>query len=223
MNEDELRKASDDAAGVGRLESVLRALPPAAVKRDRWDALHEALVRAWPFLRGSDDEGTTADKLWRAEAPAWDGKHLTFTLERHGATVNGSSRAELHKWSVDPVSSTATIVSRSRRQLSKMSSRVDVRPIADELTKAILAGAMDARLKWTKAGEEVRILVGAIDELGGVPETAAGRRRRFRAAVVERLRASGWEAIPGRAPHTYGRGSREPSVPTAELHRLDVR
>ena len=48
-----------------------------------------------------------------------------------------------------------------------------------------------------KAGEEVRILVGAIDELGGVPETAAGRRGGFRAAVVERLRASGWEAIPG--------------------------
>jgi hypothetical protein len=56
--------------------------------------------------------------LYRAEDVAWTPPFLTFTLERHGGTVNGSSRAELHHWEVNIETGVATIVKVGRRQLT---------------------------------------------------------------------------------------------------------
>ena len=56
----------------------------------------DALVDAWPNLPGSDDQSTFAEKLWRTEKLEWRPPMITFRLERHGGTVNGSTRADLH-------------------------------------------------------------------------------------------------------------------------------
>jgi hypothetical protein len=37
----------------------------------------------------------------RAEELSWNPPILSFTIERHGATARGSSRAELHEWTVN--------------------------------------------------------------------------------------------------------------------------
>ena len=42
-----------------------------------------------------------ASKLGRMEKVEWQPPYLTFSIERHGATVKGSTRAELQNWQVD--------------------------------------------------------------------------------------------------------------------------
>jgi hypothetical protein len=58
--------------------------------------------------------------------------------------------------------------------------RLDVKPIAEEIVAAILAGRADDRLKWD--GEDhVRLLIGEVLRAGSAgKETLAGRRKRLR-------------------------------------------
>ena len=82
--------------------------------------------------------GDDTSEVWRAEAPAWDGKHLTFTLGHfRGAAVNGSfesrapQRVECRSRVLDGDDRLSLAPTAFRER-----SRVDVRPIADELAKA---------------------------------------------------------------------------------------
>lgn len=79
------------------------------------------LSDVWNDLAGSHDQKTTPNKLTSRplEDVIWSPPLLLFTLERHGGTVNGSSRAELHRWEVDVERWQASIKSKGRRQLTK--------------------------------------------------------------------------------------------------------
>ncbi len=46
----------------------------------------------------------------------WSLPYYTFSLERHGATVNGSSRAEVHHWSVNVEAETTRQTTTGRRK-----------------------------------------------------------------------------------------------------------
>jgi hypothetical protein len=50
--------------------------------------------------RGADETAMEGWKVSRAEELSWNPPILSFTIERHGATARGSSRAELHEWTV---------------------------------------------------------------------------------------------------------------------------
>jgi hypothetical protein len=63
--------------------------------------LADFLAAAWEQLNGFDAEGMAAEKLDRIEQVEWNPPRLTFVIERHGGTVMGSTRAELHGWSID--------------------------------------------------------------------------------------------------------------------------
>lgn len=119
------------------------------------------LEDAWGDLDGSEDKSTFAKKLHRAEDLEWDPPFLHFTLERHGATVNGSSRAELHHWEVNVDTGVAAIWNTSRRQVSPMDSRLDVAALARETKKRVVAGDQHDSLKWIDETHVV-ILVGKI-------------------------------------------------------------
>jgi len=84
-----------------QLRIVLRDVPPGKVQ----DGGHvkRLLVDAWDvFHNHGDGHGLTVLKLsGRIEDLSWDPPNLRFVIERHGRTVNGSSRAELHYWSCD--------------------------------------------------------------------------------------------------------------------------
>src|SRR5262245_1636203 len=119
-------------------------------------------------------------------------------IERHGATVLGSTRAELHRWSVDMHQQTARCEQGSYRQLLPTAPRLDVKPIAARVCEAVQQGpASDCDLVksgilvW-KSDEEVEVKHGRLVPGGGYQQTVEGRRKRFRKQLRERMQIIGW-------------------------------
>ena len=169
---------------VRRLRDFLGALPVGAVAPNE---LIDVLADAWDRL-DRDDTKMEAVKLDRLEAPRWDGSVLTFSVERHGWTALGSTRAEVQTWAVDPVAASARIVGRTHRQLHAMAPRLDVRPLATEVAVLIADGVDDQRLKWATDRSVATVRIGEIIPEGSAArQTVSGRRRRFRAALDEAL------------------------------------
>ena len=151
------------------------------------------LAALWASFSGSSEGGMRAHKLRnRTEEMEWNPPVLAFRIERHGGTVNGSTRAEVQHWEIDVDASTATLVHVGRRQVEGMARRVDVRPLADEIFSKIIAGEEDPRLKWID-DKTVRVKIGEIISSVDVKkQTLAGRRKRFREYLESRLRQEGW-------------------------------
>lgn len=151
------------------------------------------LAECWDELDGSNTEGMEVYKLSsRIEGAEWNPPVLSFTIERHGCTVQGSSRADLHEWHIDINTMTATCLKVGQRQVRPMTPRLDIRPLAQEVVQLILEGKSDERLKWNGDGS-VRIRMGKIlPERSAVKQTLAARRKRLRYAVEELLGEKGW-------------------------------
>jgi hypothetical protein len=166
------------------------------------DRLERLLAKVWGDL-GGDQAGMTGDKLiGRMEQAEWTPPKLSFSIERHGGTVLGSTRAELQRWTIDLDSQTATCERTGHRQSSPMAKRVDVEPIAEEIAEKIVNGQPDDRLRWLGDGS-VRVQMGKIfPDRSGFRPTVQGRRRRLRDALIERLNPMGWVHL-GR--NTFGR------------------
>jgi hypothetical protein len=180
---------------VQALSAYLNSFPANTVKFPNQSKLKilELLKDCWPWLKGSGEAKTFANKLFRAENLRWKRPILTFQLERHGGTVNGSSRAELHYWHVDLEQSTATINKTGRRQLEKMAPRMDTQLKAQEVAANILNERDHPSLSWENNREYVVIAIGEIiTETEVVPQTTQGRRRRFRGDLEEIMLEQGW-------------------------------
>jgi hypothetical protein len=151
------------------------------------------LYDCWDQLGIDDHTNMRADKLWRIEEPTWRPPILQFKIERHGATVNGSSRAEVHISSIDLDKGTAGIAEERRRQLGAMDARLDIKPIAESLAKAIMNGEADKRLTINRDGS-VRLNIGLI-----IPamnkQTTGARRSRVRKHLDSLLIAQGWKPV----------------------------
>lgn len=177
---------------VKSLRECLESLPETGnIGGEVWKQILPRLEDAWSSLGGSLNKSTSADKLYRAENMAWTPPVLTFTLERHGGTVNGSSRAELHHWQVNIETGVAAIVKVRRRQLSPMDSRLDVAALAREARERIVAGEKHESLKWVD-DTYVLIVIGNIIP-ATYAQTASGRRKRFRAALDKEMTQAGWQ------------------------------
>src|SRR5581483_8214593 len=69
------------------------------------------LAACWNQFDGSQEGGVQGRKvIGRMEDVYWDPPILSFTVERHGGTVLGSTRAELQHWQVDLEKKTAHLV-----------------------------------------------------------------------------------------------------------------
>jgi hypothetical protein len=160
---------------VDELREVLLAIPPGPVTDV--DRLDVCLARAWDEFTG-DDGGMIGEKLiGRMESVHWDPPRLTFTIERHGGTVLGSTRATLQHWTVDVERKTVACALGGHRQLRPMAQRLNVDPIAEEIASQIVNRRQDERLKWYPDGR-VRVLVGKTLPGGSaVEQTLAGRRK----------------------------------------------
>jgi hypothetical protein len=175
------------------LADLLAEIPPGPLP-DPAD-LERLLAACWEEFAG-DDGGMTGDKLLgRMEAVVWEPPILSFTIERHGGTVLGSSRAAMQRWRLDLGNKTVHCTEAGFRQVEAMQPRLDVGALAGSVAAAVLQCQEDARLRWYDDGR-VRVLVGtALPRGSAAAQTLAGRRRRFREALRERLAAEGWREV----------------------------
>ncbi len=169
-----------------KLLDYLSSIPTGPVQ-DR-DELEIRLSSCWDDFRYSGDESMTGSKLRsRMENVVWAQPILSFVIERHGVYVIGSTRAELHEWTVNIETKVAGCRKIGHRQLDPMQPRLNVAPIAEEFALAIVDHQSDERLKWNKDGS-VRVAIGKIVPAGSaVKQTLEGRRKRLRQAIEANL------------------------------------
>jgi hypothetical protein len=185
------------------LRRHLEALPSGPVEPP--DQIESLLAACWRELAGGSEGGMAGSKLHgRMEEVTWQPPVLAFSIERHGATVLGSSRAELHHWSVNVEQGTAVkAASSGYRQLVPREKPLDVGALVGELVKLIRNRRRDARLDWGSDGA-VKVLVGKIiPAYSAAQQTVIGRRKRFRAALLAGLEAEGWLLV--KHPYTFAR------------------
>jgi hypothetical protein len=158
--------------------------------------LEPLLAASWHEFDGGDAQGMAGDKLHgRMNDVVWVPPLLTFTIERHGGTVHGSSRAERHEWTLDVHARTADGVRIGHKQLRPMARRLDVRPLAELVARLILDRQVDNRLRWENDGS-VRVQIGKILPAGSaVQQTLQGRRKRFSKALDGLLVRAGWQCV----------------------------
>ena len=158
--------------------------------------LASLLVGCWGELDGASAGGMEPEKLlWRMEDISWHPPELSFTIERHGGTVLGSSRAEIQHWNVNVETRSATCSTGGHKQLTPMQARLNVKPLAEEIVGLILERQIDRRLKWNANGR-VRVVIGNIIPPGSAAQqTVAERRRRFRDETERLLTKHGWRKV----------------------------
>ena len=175
------------------LMAFLRQLPVGRVPNDRRSALEKLLALRWDDFHGADDCGMKPYKLLdRMEIAEWNPPVLNFTIERHGATVQGSSRAPLQQWSLNLDDMTADCEETGYRQLKALNPPLKVDPIAAEIAGAILGHEEHSHLDWLKNGG---VRVRTTELLGGQAiskQTMGGRRKRFSKKVQSLLEPHGW-------------------------------
>lgn len=173
------------------LRDLLSTMPPGHLSDDDCLRALAELSQCWESIPGSDVKSTTADKLRRAEEVCWTPPILSFTLERHGGTVLGSSRASLHYWEVDTAQPEARIVNTSVRQLSPKARVMDIEKMANEIATLILNGVDDRRVTWLEDRQRVQVNIGeVIPETN--PQTTQGRRKRFRVVLASLMSEANW-------------------------------
>ena len=101
------------------LRNYLMSIIRGAIKNTA--ELERLLAGCWDEFEGSETEGMAPYKLHgRMEDVVWDPPNLFFTLERHGETVLGSTRAELHNWKINIQDETANCYESGHRQVYPM-------------------------------------------------------------------------------------------------------
>ena len=183
-----------DTNDIRQLAQFLALLPPGPIE----DADHLVLLLSsgWTKLKEHDAEGMDAEKLLgRLEDPRWNPPELTFTIERHGGTVMGSSRAERHLWTLSSDNWQLRCAVIGYRQIRPRQAKVDVLHLAREFASLIRQRQQDERLRWMPSGE-VEVMIGKLFPTGSaVSQTLAGRRKRFREGLGHFLQEMGWEQV----------------------------
>ena len=167
----------------------------ATVGTDKVPPTHLAstLASCWDSLAGSDQGGMASHKLLgRLEDVRWQPPMLTFTIERHGGTVNGSTRAELQHWAVNVDECTASIGKIGTRQLKPMAARLSLKDVAAEVADLIVNHVVDERLSWLDDGS-VKIQIGKLfPASSGFRRTVQSRRKTFSEYLEAQLAKLGW-------------------------------
>lgn len=161
--------------------------------------IEKSLSECWTQLEGSSQERTTPQKLSRrTENMNWCPPILTFMIERHGGTVNGSTRADLHTWQINLESMTARIVRSSSRQIEPTLSPLDVKPLIERIIQAVASNTDADGIRWAQGRKQVNIKASHFIPDNCCAQTLAGRRKRFRTCLDERMKNLGWNRESGR-------------------------
>lgn len=179
-----------------KLREFLKDLQPGPVPKDLQGNLKILIALYWDNLSGSKDCAMATYKVERMEDPNWNPPIFTFIIERHGATVLGSTRAERQLWELNVDIGEASFRSVGYRQLLPRAAPWKAAPVAMELAQLILSGKDDPRLKWSTK-EKNRVIVqtsSIIPEChSSSKETASGRRRSLFMAMEKLLAPAAWK------------------------------
>lgn len=181
---------------IHKLRDFLESIQPGPVPKDMQSELVTLVDECWDKFDGSRGGGMNRSKVGRMEDPFWRPPHLFFTIERHGGTVMGSTRAELQGWHLNLDECTASYDSAGYRQLYPRAKPWKAGPVAEELAQAIMDGKEDTGLKWLGEGKnQVKTLTPQIipDYYLSPDATTNGRRSRFYKAMEKILVPAGWQ------------------------------
>jgi hypothetical protein len=148
------------------------------------------LMACWHCLECGSDGGIKAEELaGRIEGLAWTPPLISFQIELHGATVQGSTRSMVQSWQVDVDRGTASISGSAQRQLYQMEQRLDIRWVAAELAAAICQRRPDSRISWRDGAATV---ITASTVVTANRQTTAARRKRLTKELQRLMAERGW-------------------------------
>jgi hypothetical protein len=201
---DNKMKEDQQLESLEQLKRLLRQQPPGHLAEETASNVRSLLFGCWELLDGSEEEGTSADKLLsRMEDIRWEPPYIHFQIERHGGAVMGSSRAEIHDWSVNLETATAACSTGRFRQIQPRNPPLDVQRLVEEVVHEVrLRKKRTPNLKWV-APDKVRVIIGKLVPANCPEQTLLGRRKRFRKLLEPRLAQLGWHRMPGTAANTY--------------------
>ena len=175
------------------LLTTLSSLENGPIKNDVvFNQIKRQLINCWSSIRGGCAEKTQDYKVSRIEALTWHSPFLRFVIERHGLTVCGSTRGELHHWCVDTNRWEGTIENRKHRQLVKMGKRIPAQEAVDKVIDLVISKSDDACLEWSHDRTKVRVYITRIIPDIASQRTVSGRRRKFRELFPHALETVGW-------------------------------
>src|ERR1051325_3940629 len=178
---------------IEKLEKYLGGFPPGPIP-DPSD-LAWLVAEVWSDL-GGDDSGMDGRMLFgRMEGVVWNPPLLTFSIEQYGSRYFGSTTGTIHDWTVDMAETSAICTKTRTRQQHFIPPRMDVAPIADEITFLIVNGKKDQRLEWYADGRVGVLIGGILPDASSVNETLDARRKRLKLLMLlvkKRLAEYGW-------------------------------
>lgn len=194
------KSMSEQTPHVSALFNKLNSIPSGAVSGDLRDKVLRLLESCWHELQGGQQTSMEPWKVCRAEDLRWDPPVLSFTIERHGAFVLGSTRGDLHEWKINLETLTASCYEGRYRQLIPKSPKLDVNPIAARVCEAVQQGpesksplVQQEIVVWA-GNDNVSIKHGALVS-GDNQRTISSRRSRFRRELTDRMKALGWDFV----------------------------
>ena len=186
---------------IDTLIEVLKHIPQGRLTKDVRNKLIPLLSECWSDFRGSSEASMRAWKLDRAEEFLWNPPRPSFIIERHGATVLGSSRADLQRWELNLAARDARCWKESYRQIRPASPKLDVKPIASRVCETIREGSgsnsdlvQNGVVVW-KGDDEVWVYHGKLIPGGGYRRTVTGRRKRFRDELTNIMTPLDWKLL----------------------------
>ncbi len=181
---------------ISELYTFLEQIKPGPVANNHKEDLESLLMSCWEEFIGSEDSKMEAYKLERMEDPEWEPPILSFTIERHGGAVRGSTRAEKQAWVLDLNERRASNYSVGYKQIKKRAKSWQAKPVGEELAQKIINGDVDSRLEWLGEGKnKVKVLTPSFvpDYYNGPKETTRGRITRFYNVMGNILCPKGWQ------------------------------
>lgn len=178
---------------IEKLQKYMAMFPPGPIP-DTTD-LAWLLADTWAEVTG-DNGGIEGRMLFgRMENVVWNPPLLTFTIEQYGNRYFGSTTVTIHDFTVDVAKGTVSGTEPRRRQRKFIPPRLEVSPIADEITFLIVNGKKDQRLEWYANGR-VGVLIGdLLSDASSANETLDARRKRLKLLILflkKRLAEHGW-------------------------------
>jgi hypothetical protein len=190
---------------ISEMLQYLQNLPSGPIPAEKRGMVLKLIADSWEEFTGSADTKMGSWKVVRDKGPVdltWSPPVLSFTIERHGSLVRGSSRAEKQCWQLDLEKRTAHEAKVGFRQIHRPASPFSTEQmavIANQVCRTVQEGPnssseykINGIVIW-KGSDEVDVKHGVLIPAAAYQQTTSGRRKRFRAVLEQKMKAIGWK------------------------------